>query len=75
MNTKEVKIPVSQNIKELIKASGFTQKYIASKLGIDYQKFSSMLNGRKIIHAEPWLVDLAKILSKSVDELLGRKDA
>lgn len=58
---------------ELRKTNGFTQQYVASKLGITQPSYIRYENG----NAEPTLANLANLADLydvSVDYLLGRKD-
>lgn len=62
-----------ENLKEMRKLCGFTQKEVAEKLNISQPSYIRYENGT----AEPTLenlVKLAELFDVSVDYLLGRKE-
>lgn len=61
---------LAESIREVIKAKGLKQGYVADKAGFSANDFSNMLNGRKIIRAE-YLPLIAKAVGVDLNTLMG----
>lgn len=59
---------VANHIKDIIKAKGLKQGYVAEMCGYEYKAFNNMLNGRKTIYADD-IVKLSKALSVTPNDL------
>ena len=65
------KLPIS--LKKIRKEKGFTQRYVAEKVGVKPAAIYQFENGKSLISL-PVLVELAKLYDVSTDELLGLKE-
>ena len=63
-------IKITDTIKSIIKDIGFTQRFISEKTGIDEQRLSDMLNGRRRILATD-IILLCEVLEVTPNKLLG----
>ena len=63
-------IKITDTIKSIIKDKGFTQRFISEKTGIDEQRLSDMLNGRRRILATD-IILLCEVLEVLPNKLLG----
>lgn len=61
---------VADNTKSIIKAKGLKNKAVAERAGYTEQKFSSMLNGRKVIESTD-ILRIAKALEVTPNDLFG----
>ena len=61
---------IAQNVKRIIESRGLKQKAVAEKAGYDKQKFSRMMNDRKIIECSDSL-RLCAALEVTPNELFG----
>ena len=64
---------LSKRIKELRLASGYTQKYVAEKIGVKYQSYQAYELGLSLPNLKN-LVKLADLFDVSLDYLVGRKE-
>jgi plasmid maintenance system antidote protein VapI len=60
---------MSKRIPEEIKKRGLKQNFVASRIGIDQNRFSDMVNGRRQIRVEEALI-LADMFGLDVDEVI-----
>lgn len=63
-----MKSVISDNVKTIIRSRGLKQGVVASRAGYDYQRFSNMLNNRKLI-TDVDVANIAKALDVPVSEL------
>ena len=68
--TQEGTGAIAERLRKLRKARGMTQLEMAEKLGVVQSIFSSYENGKIRLHGE-LIIELAKILCVTTDELLG----
>ncbi len=61
---------VADNTKNIIRAKGLKNKAVAERAGYTEQKFSSMLNGRKVIESMD-ILRIAKALEVTPNDLFG----
>ena len=64
---------LSKRIKELRLVSGYTQKYVADKIGVKYQSYQAYELGLSLPSLNN-LVKLADLFDVSLDYLVGRKE-
>ncbi len=64
---------LSKRIKELRLVSGYTQKYVADKIGVKYQSYQAYELGLSLPSLKN-LVKLADLFDVSLDYLVGRKE-
>ena len=64
---------IPEKLKELRKANGYTQDYVASYLGIVRQTYSHYETGSRNIPIE-MLIRLADYYDTTIDYLVGRTD-
>jgi len=60
---------MSQKISEEIKKRGLKQNYVASRIGIDQNRFSDLVNGRRQIRVEEALI-LADMFDLDVEDVI-----
>ena len=63
----------SKNLKDLRKQYGYTQKFIAEKLGITYQSYQAYELGISLPTFENF-IKIADLFDVSLDYLAGRKE-
>lgn len=63
---------VVDNVKNLIRAKGLKQKFVAEKMGLSPQEFSNILTGRKKFETE-YVVPVCNALNITANELFGIK--
>lgn len=63
---------VVDNVKNLIRAKGLKQKFVAEKMGLSPQEFSNILTGRKKFTTE-YVVPVCNALNITANELFGIK--
>ena len=63
-------IKITDTIKSIIEDKGFKQRFISEKTGIDEQRLSDMLNGRRRILATD-IILLCEVLEVLPNKLLG----
>ncbi len=66
-------VELSKNLSEMRKIYGYTQKYVAEKLGITYQSYQAYERGIAVPSLKNF-VKLADLFDVSLDFLIGRKD-
>lgn len=64
---------IAQNVKKIIKSRGLKQQAVAEKAGYNKQKFSRMMNDRKIIECSD-ILRLCSALEVTPNELFGFED-
>lgn len=63
-------IKITDTIKSIINDKGFKQRYIAEKTGIDEQRLSDMLHGRRRILATD-IILLCEVLEVTPNKIFG----
>ncbi len=61
---------LAKNLREIRKQYGYTQKYVADKIGITYQAYQAYERGVTVPTLQNF-IKLAKLFDVSYDELLG----
>ena len=72
-NIGEYILNLPLNLKVLRTSNHFTQKYVASKLGITYQSYQAYENGKSLPSLESFIA-LAELFDVSLDSLIGRDE-
>jgi len=65
---------MSKKVPEEIKKRGLKQNFVASRIGIDQNRFSDMVNGRRQIRVEEALI-LADMFDLEVEEVIQTERA
>jgi len=60
---------MSKKVPDEIKKRGLKQNYVASRIGIDQNRFSDMVNGRRQIRVEEALI-LADMFDLEIEEVI-----
>ena len=72
-NIEECSTKLASSLRELRKHAGYTQKEVASVLGITYQSYQAY--ERKVCYPSlPVLILLAEFYDVSIDSLIGRDE-
>lgn len=71
--TNKYFLNLSRNLKDLRKSNGFTQKYVAQKIGITYQSYQAYEIGKCLPSFDSFIA-LAELYDVSLDSLIGRDE-